>query len=243
MYKINNMEKRVFDNLQELNKSFTDWLKDILKDRNSVTIALSGGSTPKSIFDYWSANHVDDIDWKSIYLFWGDERCVPPTDEQSNYKMTKDHLLDNVPIPEKNIFRIKGENNPADEAKRYSNLLEMEVDMVDDVPSFDIVILGMGDDGHTASIFPHEIDLWDSEEYCVVATHPDSGQKRVSLSGDVINNAKRVAFLVTGANKAEKVEKIFSSLDDVKDIYPAAKVDPVSGELVWFLDKAAAANI
>ncbi len=237
------MEKRVFDNLQELNKSFTDWLKDILKDRNSVTIALSGGSTPKSIFDYWSANHVDDIDWKSIYLFWGDERCVPPTDEQSNYKMTKDHLLDNVPIPEKNIFRIKGENNPADEAKRYSNLLEMEVDMVDDVPSFDIVILGMGDDGHTASIFPHEIDLWDSEEYCVVATHPDSGQKRVSLSGDVINNAKRVAFLVTGANKAEKVEKIFSSLDDVKDIYPAAKVDPVSGELVWFLDKAAAANI
>lgn len=243
MYKINNMEKRVFDNLQELNKSFTDWLKDILKDRNSVTIALSGGSTPKSIFDYWSANHVDDIDWKSIYLFWGDERCVPPTDGQSNYKMTKDHLLDNVPIPEKNIFRIKGENNPADEAKRYSNLLEMEVDMVDDVPSFDIVILGMGDDGHTASIFPHEIDLWDSEEYCVVATHPDSGQKRVSLSGDVINNAKRVAFLVTGANKAEKVEKIFSSLDDVKDIYPAAKVDPVSGELVWFLDKAAAANI
>lgn len=237
------MEKRVFDNLQELNKSFTDWLKDILKDRNSVTIALSGGSTPKSIFDYWSANHVDDIDWKSIYLFWGDERCVPPTDEESNYKMTKDHLLDNVPIPEKNIFRIKGENNPADEAKRYSNLLEMEVDMVDDVPSFDIVILGMGDDGHTASIFPHEIDLWDSEEYCVVATHPDSGQKRVSLSGDVINNAKRVAFLVTGANKAEKVEKIFSSLDDVKDIYPAAKVDPVSGELVWFLDKAAAANI
>ncbi len=237
------MEKRIFDSLQELNESFTDWLKDILKDRNSVTIALSGGSTPKSLFDYWATNHKSDIDWNSVYLFWGDERCVPPTDEQSNYKMTKDHLLDFVPIPSKNIFRIKGENNPAEEAKRYSNLLEMEVDMIDDLPSFDIVILGMGDDGHTASIFPYEISLWDNEEFCVVATHPDSGQKRVSLTGGVINNAKRVAFLVTGANKAEKVEQIFKYKEKVLDTYPAAKVDPVFGDLVWFLDRAAAGNI
>lgn len=237
------MEKRVFDSLTELNKSFTEWLKDIMKDKKRVTIALSGGSTPKSLFDYWAANHVDDIDWKSLYLFWGDDRCVPPTDEQSNYKMTKDHLLDFVPIPEENIFRVKGEDDPATEAKRYAKVLETELETVDGIPSFDIVILGMGDDGHTASIFPHEMNLWDNKEFCVVATHPESGQKRVSLTGDVINNAKRVAFLVTGANKAEKVEKIIGSQNEVKDIYPAARVNPTSGNLVWFLDKPAVGNI
>ena len=234
------MEIKIFDTKEELNRSFTDYLKEILKDRERVTIALSGGSTPKSLFDHWAENHKNDIDWKSIFLFWGDERCVPPTDEQSNYKMTKEHLLDHVPIPERNIFRIKGENDPMAEAERYSTLLQMEVEIVNTVPSFDLVILGLGDDGHTASIFPQEIELWKSDNICVVGTHPDSGQKRVSLSGKVINRAQRVAFLVTGATKAKKVKEIVESRKEVKNIYPAAKVKPVTGSLVWFLDKDAA---
>lgn len=237
------MEVKIFDNLSALNVGFTEYLKDILKDRERVTVALSGGSTPKSLFDYWAQHHQHDIDWKSIFFFWGDERCVPPTDEQSNYKMTQEHLLAHVPIPERNIFRIKGENDPAAEAKRYSTLLQMEIEMVNGAPSFDLVILGLGDDGHTASIFPHEIKLWKSNKLCVVATHPESGQKRVSLSGKVINNAQRVAFLVTGAGKAEKVREIIERRKDVKDIYPAAKVKPVSGNLVWFLDREAAIEL
>ena len=237
------METKIFDNLAALNESFTAYLKDILKDKKRVTIALSGGSTPKSLFDYWAEHHKNDIDWNSVFLFWGDERCVPPTDEQSNYKMTKDHLLDLVPIPEQNIFRIKGENDPAAEAKRYSTLLQMEVEATGGVPSFDLIMLGMGDDGHTASIFPEEIGLWKSSQICVVATHPDSGQKRVSLSGKVINNARNVAFLVTGAVKAEKVKQIIESRKEVKGIYPAAKVKPASGNLVWFLDKQAAKEL
>ena len=234
------MEIKIFDDLASLNESFTIYLNEILKDRERVTVALSGGSTPKSLFDYWALHHKNDIDWKSLFLFWGDERCVPPTDEQSNYKMTKDHLLDHVAIPERNIFRIKGENDPDTEAERYSTLLQMEVEMAATVPSFDLVILGLGDDGHTASIFPHEINLWESANLCVVGTHPDSGQKRVSLSGKVINQAQRVTFLVTGAAKAEKVKQIIESREEVTAIYPAAKVEPVSTNLVWFLDKEAA---
>lgn len=234
------MDILIYENLEELNASFTEWMKNLLEENGRLTISLSGGSTPKSLFDYWSENHANDIDWDSTFFFWGDERCVPPADDQSNYKMTKDHLLSHVPIPEKNIFRIKGENDPEKEAERYSNLLEVEVDMENNIPAFDIVILGMGDDGHTASIFPHEMELWNSEEYCVVGTHPDSGQKRVSLSGTTINNARNIAFLVTGAGKAEKVKEIVGGGENVEDKYPAAKVDPVSGNLFWFLDQAAA---
>ncbi len=235
------MSIQIFENIEQLNKSFTELIKKTLSDNNRVTIALSGGSTPKAIFKYWAENHRSDIDWQSVFLFWGDERCVPPTDDQSNYKMTKESLIDHVPIPSKNIFRIKGENNPVAEAKRYSNVLEMEVDMVNDFPSFDLVILGMGDDGHTASIFPNQMELWDSNEYCVVASHPESGQKRVSITGGVINNAKRVAFLVTGANKAEKIKLILGkSSPEIKNKFPAAKVDPTSGNLDWYLDKDSA---
>jgi 6-phosphogluconolactonase len=234
------MQTKIFSTKEELNRSFTDYLKEILKDRERVTVALSGGSTPKSLFDYWAQHHKKDIDWKSIFLFWGDERCVLPTDEQSNYKMTKDYLLDHVAIPERNVFRIKGENDPVAEAQRYSTLLQMEVETADAVPSFDLVILGLGDDGHTASIFPHEIDLWESVDLCVVGTHPDSGQKRISLSGKVINHAQRVAFLVTGAAKAEKVKQVIESGKEVAAVYPAAKVNPLTRDLVWFLDKEAA---
>ena len=116
----------------------------------------------------------------------------------------------------------------------------MEVETVDTVPSFDLVILGLGDDGHTASIFPHEIDLWESADLCVVGTHPDSGQKRISLSGKVINHAQRVAFLVTGDGKAEKVKQIIESGKEVAAAYPAAKVKSLTNNLVWFLDKEAA---
>jgi 6-phosphogluconolactonase len=156
--------------------------------------------------------------------------------------MTKAHLLSKIEMPAENIFRIKGENDPETEAKRYSEVLKKQLPIVDGLPQFDLVILGMGDDGHTASIFPYEIVLWDAEAYCAVATHPESGQKRVGLTGGIINNAKTVAFLVTGADKAEKVEEIIGQRSGYKK-YPASKVSPKSGELLWFLDRKAAAGL
>lgn len=237
------MEINIFDTLSELNQSFTDWMKEILEEKETVSVCLSGGSTPKSLFDYWAKNHKTDIDWTKIKFFWGDERCVPPTHNDSNYKMTKEHLFNHVSVPSENIFRIQGENSPETEANRYAGILQKELDASNGTPSFDILMLGMGDDGHTASIFPHEIALWNSPEICVVGTHPETGQKRVSLSGKTINAAKRVAFLVTGENKAEKVKEIVEEPEASAKKYPAALVQPKSGELYWFLDKKATKNI
>ena len=237
------MEIQIFNTLQELNKSFTEWFKEINSSEGHITVALSGGSTPKSLFDYWSSLSEGEIDWKKIKFFWGDERCVAPEDSESNFKMTKDHLFNNINIPEENIFRIKGENNPTDEAERYGELLDSELEQQNGTPVFDIVILGMGDDGHTASIFPHEIELWDNKNNCVTATHPTSGQIRVSLTGKVINAAKNVVFLVTGKNKAEKVKEIIEQPDVMRKKYPAALVQPDSDNLYWYLDEYAAEMI
>lgn len=237
------MEIRIFDNKKDLSINFTSWLQEILAEKDELFIALSGGSTPKSLFDYWSTLPKNEIDWEKVFFFWGDERCVPPTDDESNYKMTQEHLFQHIRIPEENIFRIRGEEQPENEAHRYNKLLTDHLPLENGTPVFDIVMLGMGDDGHTASIFPHQMDLWDSKEHCVVATHPESGQKRVSLSGSVINAAQHVAFLVTGANKAEKLTEIVNHPQQASEKYPAARVAPSSKNLVWFVDSAAAKSI
>lgn len=230
------MEVKVYNDKNEVAEQFSSYFTKLVKGKEIVHVALSGGSTPKLIFDVLAAEYGDKIDWAKIHFYWGDERCVPPTDEQSNYKMIVDHLFSKINIPTENIHRVLGENDPLGEAMRYSNLLEINLDRVDDVPQFDLVILGMGDDGHTASIFPHEIELWNSPEHCVVATHPDSGQKRVSINGSVINTAKEVVFLVTGASKAQKVDEIHNKKNGFKQ-YPASLVEPKSGRLLWFIDK------
>lgn len=236
------MELKIYKDKNEVAHKFSSYLADFVAGKELVHISLSGGSTPKVVFDTLASQYADKIDWTKVHFYWGDERCVPPTDDQSNYKMTMDHLFSKITIPDENIHRVLGENNPTGEAMRYANLLEINLDRVDEVPQFDLVILGMGDDGHTASIFPHEIDLWNAEDHCVVATHPESGQERVSINGAVINKSKEVAFLVTGESKAEKVTAIINKVGDYKK-YPASLVNPESGKLVWFLDQSAATGV
>ena len=236
------MDLKIYKDKQEVAEQFSSYFVDQLKDKAAFHVALSGGSTPKIVFDVLAEDFSDKVDWSKVHFYWGDERCVSPSDDESNYKMTVEHLFSKINVPEANIHRILGEKDPVNEAMRYGNLLEINLDRVDDVPQFDLLILGMGDDGHTASIFPHEIDLWDSEEHCVVATHPDSVQKRVSINGKVINTSKEVAFLVTGASKAEKVEAVIEKTEG-SDAYPASLVNPISGNLVWFLDEEAAAKL
>ena len=235
------MKLNVDPSKAEVAKRFSGYLEEQIKNNSSFHIALSGGSTPKEIFDYMAVN-AKDTDWSKVHLYWGDERCVPPTDSESNYKMTVDHLLSKIDIPEKNIHRILGEDAPESEAVRYGKVLDAQLPRVDGVPQFDLVILGMGDDGHTASIFPHQIELWDSKANCEVAVHPDSGQRRITITGKIINNAKTVAFLVTGKSKAEKVKCIIDE-GEGHEMYPASLVAPISGNLIWFLDVEAAAEI
>lgn len=233
------MKTKVFDNLNDLNKDFSLWLKKILAEKEDISIALSGGNTPRSLFRYLAANHSEDIDWSKIKFFWSDERCVWPDNDDSNFKMAKENLFDHLPVTEKNIFRIRGENDPYREARSYQELLLNELEVVNGVPQFDVLMLGMGEDGHTASIFPHEMNLWDSSNMCVVATHPETRQMRVSLSGQTINAAKNVVFLVTGAPKAKIIKEIIEDNENAQDKYPAARVQPASGNLTWYLDNYA----
>ncbi|WP_411031985.1 6-phosphogluconolactonase [Spongiimicrobium sp. 3-5] len=235
------MEVKIYKSKQEVAQHFSEYLKRLIQKGESIHIALSGGSTPKIVFDYL-ADNFKDLDWSQVHFYWGDERCVPPTDDESNYRMTDEHLFSKISVPSTNIHRIKGEKNPSEEAVSYGELLNSTIPRSEDLPQFDLVILGMGDDGHTASIFPHEIHLWDAPNNCEVAVHPDSGQRRITLTGKVINNAKEVAFLVTGSSKSEKIREIMKSEGDYKT-YPASLVAPNTGRLLWFLDEDAAAGI
>ncbi|MEN1785131.1 MAG: 6-phosphogluconolactonase [Bacteroidota bacterium] len=236
------MDVKIFKDKQAVAEAFSAYFAELVSEKDIVHVALSGGSTPKIVFEVLAAAYAHTVNWNRIHFYWGDERCVPPNDAESNYKMTVDYLFSKLEVPTSNIHRILGEADPVGEAMRYANLLEINLDRVGGVPQFDLVILGMGDDGHTASIFPHQIALWDSEDHCVVATHPNSGQQRVSINGKVINTAKAVAFLVTGAAKAEKVEEIHQKKEGFK-AYPAALVAPRTGDLTWFLDEEAAKSI
>ncbi len=227
----------VFQSKISLLKGFTEFVFKLINQKNgNFFLALSGGSTPKIWFDYLAEKHSQDIPWNRIQLFWGDERCVPPDDPESNFGMTKKHLLEKIKIPEENIHRIHGEIDPVSAAEQYEKEL---YETLGENPVFDLIILGMGDDGHTASIFPHEINLWDSEKLCAVATHPISGQKRVSFTGKLINNASAVTFLVTGENKAERLKEIIDEEPNAV-YYPASLVKPTIGTLHWFFDKEAA---
>ncbi|MAE85522.1 MAG: 6-phosphogluconolactonase [Flammeovirgaceae bacterium] len=232
---------KIYDTPQQTAEAFGDYLMEEAAKKDVFHVALSGGSTPKILFDYLAKNYQESPTWNRMHFYWGDERCVSPSDEQSNYKMTKERLFDKVPIPEGNIHRILGENDPEGEAVRYGELLMDQMPIRNGLPVFDMVILGMGEDGHTASIFPHQIELLESENTCDVAQHPESGQNRVTLSGPVINEADEVIFLVTGGGKREKIDEIFNQSGNWKS-YPAAHIQSV-GRQFWYVDASAVSGI
>lgn len=223
---------------QEFANWLVSWAKD--QDQDKITIALSGGSTPKVLFKILAAQYKESMPWEKIHFFWGDERCVPPDHPDSNYNMTKELMLDPIGFPKSQIHRVKGEINPEKAASAYEKVITQIVPQQDGWPVFDLIILGMGSDGHTASIFPHEMELLEADTICAVATHPESGQKRISLTGKVINRARQICFLVTGDSKKEKVYEILKQTGNYQD-YPAAYIQPINGQLSWNLDQAAVA--
>lgn len=230
----------VSENIEELSENFAHILMEILRNKKSpINIALSGGSTPKSVFDFLSKNFRDKIDWSNINFFWGDERCVPSDHPDSNYFMTFEHLFSKIDVPVKNIFKIDGDNNPEDEAIRYSELIFKNVDKINNIPSFDLAMLGLGEDGHTASIFPNSINLINDKRICAVSQHPALCQKRITLTGTVINNSQKIVFLITGKNKNDMVDKIINKKSGFEKL-PASYINPTNGELIWLLDKEAA---
>jgi len=233
---------KIFSDPKEVAQQFAIYLANVVKTREIISLALSGGSTPKLLFDHLASHYSRSINWAKVHFFWGDERCVPPDHSESNYKMTFDHLLTKIEIPEENIHRVKGEMEPKLEADRYAAEIKNLVAVEGDLPKFDLVMLGMGEDGHTASIFPLQMHLLQSENICEVSTHPQSGQNRITLTGKVINNAAQVVFLVTGKSKAERMFEILEHQGDWKD-YPATYIQPQNGNLMWFLDRTAAGKL
>ncbi len=240
-----NSEIKIFEDTNILAEQFTlEFITEInllLKNKERINIALPGGNTPKFFFQKL-VSFKEKFDWKKIFLFWGDERCVPPGDSESNFGMTKKYLLDHVEIPSENIKRIKGENNPIDETKRYSSVIKENLTEINGLPGFDIIILGLGEDGHTASIFPDQMELLSSNEICSVASHPVTKQKRITLTGKIINNSKEIFFLVTGRNKSFTVSEIINEKGNYLK-YPAYYIKPFTRRAVWFLDNEAASYL
>ncbi len=234
----------IFNDKQELaDRLASDFQTKVEKSRNGrkgISVALSGGSTPRIFFERLALEpYPDRVPWSNVNLFWGDERCVPPDDEQSNFKMAKDTFISKVNIPDENVHRIIGENPPEVEAQRYGKEILKSLPSINGFPEFDWIFLGMGTDGHTASLFPNAPTLKEMNAICLVAEHPETGQKRISLTLPVINNARRVSFLVAGKDKANVLKEILEKGDSPLP-YPASKVNPENGVLEWYLDKAAA---
>jgi 6-phosphogluconolactonase len=177
--------------------------------------------------------------WDCIHFFWGDERCVPPNNRDSNFGNANKMLFSRIDIPDSNIYRIQGENDPEEEALRYSEILKKHIETKGGIPVFDWAILGLGEDGHTASIFPNQLDLITSEKICEIGIHPESGQKRITLTGTVLNMAKRITFMATGTKKQVVIHHIINR-DRVAKQYPAAHIQARHGEMDWFLDSSAA---
>jgi 6-phosphogluconolactonase len=214
--------------------------------RNAFRIALSGGSTPRPLYERLAEDQ--DIDWRKWHLFWGDERSVPPTDPQSNYQMVREALLDRLLTPPGLVVRMGGELPPDEAALRYEQSVRelvpsFRVDVENGmplpfVPRFDMIVLGMGDDGHTASLFPHTQALGERERLVVANRVPQLNTTRITFTYPLINAARRILVLVSGEKKAAALHEVLSGPMDPQQ-WPIQAISPLKGQLIWLVDEAA----
>jgi 6-phosphogluconolactonase len=239
---------KIISSLKKLCESVVDdWFEgasQALHKKTTFNLGLSGGNTPRKVFQYLvEFEKWKRVPWDIVHVFWVDERCVSPDHIDSNFQLAYNLMLKDIAIPEENIHRIRGENDPLVEADRYADELEKHfLPGKGQNPVFDWIFLGVGTDGHTASIFPGAILKSSKNLFCGATTHPSTGQNRISLSLPVINAAKRITMMVTGQDKAGIVSKILNSSSGESDL-PAAKIQPQTGNLEWALDEFAASQL
>ena len=224
--------------------AFTSAIIGAVQARGTARVAISGGSTPKAVFERLAAEpYLSTIPWAQLQLFWVDERCVPPTHEESNYRMTREAMLDKVPLPTGNVHRMEGELDPEEAASRYEatirNAFRLEGAQT---PTFDLIWLGLGPDGHTASLFPHTEGLNEMSRIVIPNHVPQKDTWRITLTWPVIVQGREVAFLIEGEEKAEMVRTVFAGAYDPEN-WPAQLIRPASGKLTLMLDSAAAAQL
>lgn len=229
------MNKVIFPTAQAAVEQIAAEFKTYSEQNRPVHISLSGGSTPKLLFKTLAqAPFNTEIQWQNLHFWWGDDRMVHPTDPESNYGEVQKLLFDHINIPAENIHRIRGEEPVEQEFARFSAELTA---CVPDL-AFDWIILGMGTDGHTASLFPHQTDFND-QNVAVIAKHPETGQIRISKTASLIEKAKRITYLVTGGSKAEILKEIQTTPAENLP-YPAAKIKAKNGVTEWVLDNESA---
>ncbi len=210
------------------------------EESGTFRVALSGGSTPLALFRRLADSAGDpSIRWESSAWFWGDERCVPPAHPESNFRAAHDALLSHLPVPPERVHRIRAELAPEESAAAYEDELRRAFGLAaGEIPRFDLVLLGLGADGHTASLFPGTAALAERERLAVANWVPKLGAHRITLTYPVLNRAACVIFLVAGADKAAALDRVLHTEPD-PELLPAQGVQPTDGELIWWVDRAA----
>ena len=236
------MSVHVYDSSEEFAEAaareFAAKAEEAIEERGRFAVVLAGGSTPETMYRILARDCIDRIDWSSVYVFFGDERSVPPHHEDSNLKMASEVLLDHVPVA--NVHRMRGELPPEEAAEAYEEELR-KFFQTEDGPRFDLILLGIGADGHTASLFPETPALEVHDRWVVANPVPRLGTTRITLTVPVINAALAVYFLVEGEDKAEALREVLEGDDDPR-AYPAKLIQPPGGPN-WMVDQSAASML
>ena len=238
---------QIFKNSETLSLAaveiFVSMAARAIDERGRFLVALSGGGTPDGLYRLLAKEpYRGQVGWANTFVFWGDERCVPPDDEGSNYRQAMEALLSHVPVPEKNIQRIQGELEPAEASRSYTRALKDSASPPLDWPRFDLVLLGMGDDGHTASLFPGSGVESVSPALAVTADYQGRPANRVTLTSAVFNSARQILFLVTGENKAAVLNQVLNG-EYMPEQYPAQRIRLTDGQVTWLVDEAAGSEL
>jgi 6-phosphogluconolactonase len=244
---MNNPSIQIFRNSNESGRHaaqiFIDIARKVIRERGRFLVALSGGNTPVQLYQLLGDQFHDLLDWSRVHFFWGDERCVPVDDMGNSYGQTKKVFLDKVLAPAENVHRIRSDIQPAEASKEYAGTLRAFREAPYDWPRFDLVLLGLGEDGHTASLFPGSPVDVDSPTLAVTANYQGRPANRVTLTPKVFNAAWRIMFLVSGESKAEILARVLDDKNYQPELYPAQRIHPFGGEVTWLIDEAAASKL
>lgn len=239
------MELHIAKDANQLSVELAQWMAEyidaVLEHQDRFTLVLSGGSTPKLLYRILAASpYKESIPWEKIHFFWGDERAVPYDDERNNARMCYEELLNHVPVVAEHIHVMRTDISVEDAVAEYNQILGAYFPK--GARSFDLVLLGMGDDGHTLSLFPGMEVIHETAQDTFAFFLPAQDMHRITLTAPIVNRAAQVAFLAAGAGKAATLKQVLEGATDL-DTYPSQIIDPVDGELHWFIDEAAAAAL
>jgi 6-phosphogluconolactonase len=243
------MEIHIYKDNDALSRAAAEWvtryISDTLQSQDRFTWVLSGGNTPKGLYELLAAPpYIEKIQWNKIHIFWGDERAVPFDDPRNNAKMAYDTLLNHVPVPSTQIHIMRTDIPPEKSAAEYEQILHQYFRNLDgpSSTSFDLVLLGMGEDGHTLSLFPGTEVVHESQAWVKAFFLQSQDMYRITLTKTIVNASGAVAFLTTGSNKSMALKQVLEGPPD-PDLYPSQVIKPQSGQLHWFVDEAAVAKL